>query len=32
MEALMTDVSFETESGGTVVRMRLPLVGPRRTP
>jgi serine/threonine-protein kinase RsbW len=26
METLMRDVRFETESGGTVVRMRLPLV------
>ena len=25
MEALMSDVSFENENGGTVVRMRLPL-------
>jgi serine/threonine-protein kinase RsbW len=28
MEALMRDVGFETENGGTVVRMRLPLTGP----
>ena len=28
MEALMRDVGFETENGGTVVRMRLPLPGP----
>jgi serine/threonine-protein kinase RsbW len=28
MEALMRDVGFETENGGTVVRMRLPLAGP----
>ena len=28
MEALMRDVSFETENGGTVVRMRLPIAGP----
>jgi serine/threonine-protein kinase RsbW len=28
MEALMRDVSFETENGGTVVRMRLPIGGP----
>ena len=27
MEALMRDVGFETENGGTVVRMRLPLAG-----
>jgi anti-sigma regulatory factor (Ser/Thr protein kinase) len=25
MEALMSDVTFDTENGGTVVRMRLPL-------
>jgi hypothetical protein len=31
MEALMRDVSFETENGGTVVRMRLPMAG-RATP
>jgi len=24
----MRDVSFETENGGTVVRMRLPIAGP----
>jgi serine/threonine-protein kinase RsbW len=29
MEALMRDVGFETENGGTVVRMRLPLAGPQ---
>jgi serine phosphatase RsbU (regulator of sigma subunit)/integral membrane sensor domain MASE1/anti-sigma regulatory factor (Ser/Thr protein kinase) len=28
MEALMRDVSFESDGGGTVVRMRLPLVRP----
>ena len=28
MEALMRDVGFETQNGGTVVRMRLPLAGP----
>ena len=28
MEALMRDVGFETENGGTVVRMRLPLAEP----
>jgi serine/threonine-protein kinase RsbW len=28
MEALMSDVSFENENGGTVVRMRLPLENP----
>jgi serine/threonine-protein kinase RsbW len=28
MQALMRDVSFETENGGTVVRMRLPIAGP----
>ncbi len=28
MQALMRDVGFETENGGTVVRMRLPLPGP----
>jgi serine phosphatase RsbU (regulator of sigma subunit)/integral membrane sensor domain MASE1/anti-sigma regulatory factor (Ser/Thr protein kinase) len=28
MEALMSDVTFETENGGTVVRMRLPLAEP----
>jgi hypothetical protein len=28
METLMRDVSFETENGGTVVRMRLPIAGP----
>ncbi len=29
MEALMRDVGFDTEDGGTVVRMRLPLSGTR---
>jgi serine/threonine-protein kinase RsbW len=28
MEALMSDVTFDTENGGTVVRMRLPLTEP----
>jgi serine/threonine-protein kinase RsbW len=28
IEALMRDVSFENDSGGTIVRMRLPLVRP----